>query len=223
MTGWWIAAALVAGVIVLLWVPLRVCVTWEPALSVRVRWLFLTWNSVKPKKKKKPKKRKRNAEKSAMPSRKTSLRERLRKWEASLGAESLSEALACVTQLLRDLTRESRRVLRHSRLTRLWLTVTVGGEDTASAAMNYGLFCAAGYPLLSYAEGLFGRVRHRRVQVLCGYDGPALRVQGEVRAAVEPAHLLAAGLRWLWRMLRVRLQSRLPAESGKSKQGREIP
>lgn len=206
MTGWWIAAAVVAGITLLLWLPLRLRVCFDPEITVRIRWLFLAMDPTKPKR---PAKRKRaDTEKQPPKKRKASLRDRLKKWEKSMGAGSLSEAIAYATQLLRNLTRESRRVLRHSRITRLSLTVTVGGEDAAQAAMNYGLFCAAGYPLLTYAEELFGRVRHRRVTVLCGYDGSALRAQGEVRAAVAPVHLLAAAMRWLWRLLRDR-----PAES----------
>lgn len=199
MTGWLIAAGVTVGLLLLLLMPVRLRVGYNETLTAELRYLFLRFKLTGRKPKPEPEKKTDTAKKAKKPS----LLQQIRDLERSLEVDSLPAAIGKITALLKESLGKAAWLLKRSTLSRLELTVLVGGEDAAGAAMTYGTLCAAVYPLVSWGTGLFRRVRRQQVEVRCCFDRPDIRAKAAVWISVTPLGALRAALGLVWAFIKM--------------------
>ena len=83
-----------------------------------------------------------------------------------------------------------RRLLKLIRLTRLELTMTVGGSDAYEAGMNFGRANQIFYPALAVVCVIF-TVSIKKTQILCDFDNQTFDINGRTVVKVTPAAVLS--------------------------------
>lgn len=198
--GGWIAAGIVAFLLFLLLWPAEWRFSYKDTFSAEVRWLFLRF-PLTDRAEKKPQKAKSPS--SPKPKKKSSLSAKVAEFERSLGAENLPQAIEHLTVLLKDIAKRTARLLRHSTLSHLEVSLEVGGTDAADTAMLYGTVCAAVYPLIAWGVGLFRRAKQPKVNVTCSFETPQTTAFFELWMRVTPLGMLAAGLGWIFTYIKL--------------------
>ena len=83
-------------------------------------------------------------------------------------------------------------LLRKFRIHRLHILAICGGEDAADAAMDYGLVCAAIYPLVGYLETNLKTDKNAQdIQIGCDFEGNA-KFDLDVYVSIRIIHILRA-------------------------------
>lgn len=117
----------------------------------------------------------------------------------ALDRQGLSATLGSIASSLAELLGLILRLVRRGRFRRFRLSVTVGGEDPAEAAGQYGALCAAIYPLAAQILP----PRHRNIDLRCDYDAAQTRVSFDGQLVYRPisfvCFLLSLFVRYLKR------------------------
>ena len=178
MLALWIILGIVALLGLLLLLPLQIVLRYDPenGFFYRVRLLFVPLvrsdRQKEPKKEKKPaapkKEQPEEQKKSAVSDLLAFLglgeintKERAK---AAIAERGLTAVLGDVLAAIQTLLVRTGKCLGSGVFQRFFLTVTIGGDDAADAAISYGTACAAVYSLVTLLEQSM-TVRRRRVAV----------------------------------------------------------
>ena len=178
MLALWIILGIVALLGLLLLLPLQIVLRYDPenGFFYRVRLLFVPLvrsdRQKEPKKEKKPaapkKEQPEKQKKSAVPDLlalsglgEINTKERAK---AAIAERGLTAVLGDVLAAIQTLLVRTGKCLGSGVFQRFFLTVTIGGDDAADAAISYGTACAAVYSLVTLLEQSM-TVRRRRVAV----------------------------------------------------------
>jgi len=171
------------------------------AFSFKIKLLFLTFDigKQKPKKQKEEKEKEKKKPNAFLEKLKKRLGLDFVSREGTEGAEtkSVSDSLTKIITLITLLIGQVEWILRRFRLEKLRVFIVCGGGDAADAAMEYGMVCAAVYPLIGYLNANLDAVKNAEdVQVGCDFDGePQLKFDFFV--SIRGIHLLRAVFRAL--------------------------
>ena len=114
---------------------------------------------------------------------------RPKKEKPFVGAENVTEIVGIVMELL---GRVVRRIPR-CRVEKLLFRSISAGPDAAQVAMDYGLICAAVYPLIGFIEShLRVSPRGKQVEIGCDYDAEEPTLTVDIRLSLRIAYLAAA-------------------------------
>lgn len=87
----------------------------------------------------------------------------------SLDAKGLSGTFNELFAVVKPLVGRIFRLLHHCSFRKFDLQIHVAGDDAADAAFDYGIICAAVYPLVGLLESVI-RFRRRSVDIQCDYS-----------------------------------------------------
>lgn len=108
------------------------------------------------------------------------------------GISGTAEKVATVISLLAG---QIFWLLKRFRLDKLRILAVCGGGDAADAAMDYGLVCAAVYPLAGYLTSNIRTAKNADdVQIVCDFDGDP-HFEFDLFVSVRIIHLVRAVLR----------------------------
>ena len=188
--------ALLALVLVVLFVPVLGRVSYDGELTVKLRVLgipiTLTPRSEKPpkKSKKKPKKAKHRPKKEDKPS----------KWQeikSLLKEDGVGSTLGFLKDVASLAGRTANKALKAVTVKQLRLHLLIATEDAAITAQRYGQVCGVLYPTLALVEQKV-RVRRRQVRVEPNFLLEKSAVRFDVRFRVSLWRLIGAGFTLLW-------------------------
>lgn len=118
------------------------------------------------------------------------------------GAGGISDSVNKIVTLLTLVMGELAWLLKRIRVQRFHILAVCGGSDAADAAMEYGVVCAAVYPLVGYIEANLNTKKDATdIQIGCDFENDAyfetdfkvkLRVIHVVRAVFRNALALAS-------------------------------
>ncbi len=156
-------------VLLLLHVKLIIGYAPETGIKVRAKYLFFTFG----KKKKESKKKKKGIDLFGIIKKKLGLEfdeEELSDEEKA--KKSIYEKVSTVVLLVTTLADEFIWLFKRLRLDRLHVIAICSGDDAAESATDYGLVCAAVYPLVGYLmENINAKKNAEDVQIGCDFDG----------------------------------------------------
>lgn len=119
-----------------------------------------------------------------------------------VGAGGISESVNKIVTLLTLVMGEITWLLKKIRVQRFRILAICGGNDAADAAMEYGVVCAAVYPLVGYIETNLNTEKNSMdIQIGCDFENDAyfetdfrirLRIIYVVRAVFRNAMALAS-------------------------------
>lgn len=179
MLALWIILGIVALLGLLLLLPLQIVLRYDPenGFFYRVRLLFVPLvRSDRPEKVDRPEKKPAAPKKEQPEEQKKSAVSDLLAFlglgeintkaraKAAISERGLTAVLGDVLAAIKTLLVRTGKCLGSGVFQRFFLTVTIGGDDAADAAISYGTACAAVYSLVTLLEQSM-TVRRRRVAV----------------------------------------------------------
>ncbi len=179
-------------------------VRFREGFFLRVGYLFFHYTVFpRPPEKKKRKPPAREEEKpSGLPARIRGLMER----------RGLSGFLSVLKEAASAASGTAKKLFRHLGIDRFLLAVTVGGDDAARTAVEYGTVCSA---VGTAAGALLPRVKCGRwsIRIDPDFSGRDSTVRFEMKAGIRLVFLLAAAVYGLMRFVRVSRRIKRKAEA----------
>lgn len=180
MTALIVILCILAFLALLLHIPIVFYLSYEDSLKIKIRYLFFSYQVVPPKEKKKKAKKKQPAkqtEKKEENGKKSALRQILEQ-------KGLSGFLTMLKQMAEVALGSAKKLLRHMVVKKLWLRLTVVGEDAADTAILYGGVCAVVYPALG---ALMAQTRCEKpdIQIEAGFQAPKTEIHFQVKAKLK--------------------------------------
>lgn len=204
MTGLAITGSILLLTAFLLFCSVSVEAAFEEELSARIGYLFFHF-SVWPRPEKQRKEKEPEKEKQPTEKKKPS------KIRELLHQKGLSGFLELLRAFSRVAYGSAKKLLSHTVVRLLMLDLTVGGEDAAQTAVNYGMACG----LVSTAlTGLLSsaKCKERNVNVLPDFQNGTGGVRFRIRLKIRLIFILSAGISALIGFVKVYIKSR--KESG---------
>ncbi len=169
----------------------------EFGFKLRVRVLFLTFGGKE--KEEKPEKEKKEKKPSK-------LAEKLKKFfgidvmtdeglKENVEEAGISETVNKIATVISLIAGQIFWLLKRFKIKKLRLLAICGGEDAADAAMEYGLVCAAVYPMAGYLDTNLKTARNAQdIGIYCDFDGDA-KLEFEFRVSIRVIHVVRAVLK----------------------------
>lgn len=203
MTAWIIVTAVLAVIVLLLSCPVHLYASYQEEWRARIRYLFITYTLVPKKTKRKRKKKK----KEPAPSEKKEEQEKSSGLRDIIKEKGIKGLLELLKQLANAAVGGAKILFRHLVIRKCNLTVTVGDEDAAETAMEYGYLCAAVYP----ASGAIisnTKCRDHNIRVVCDFHQKETTVWFQGHASVKLVFLAAAAVTAFFRFLKTEIKNR---------------
>ncbi len=106
--------------------------------------------------------------------------------------KGIYEKVSTVVLLVTLLADEFVWIIKKLRLDRLHILAVCSGEDAADSATDYGLVCAAVYPLIGYITANVNAKKHAEdVQIGCDFDGNGY-FEFNLTVSVRTVHVIRA-------------------------------
>ncbi len=157
MTALYIILGIIAFFVILLSIKIAVTVHYEDDVAVSVKWLFIKIN-ILPKHEKKPKKEKPKKEKKKKEEKPKEESEIVKEPKKKKKGDNMfvrfykNRGVGGVVQLLKDAAKALGgmfgRIGRAFLFEELYVSLDIGGGDSADTAIKYGKVCAAAFPAM---------------------------------------------------------------------------
>ena len=182
--------------ILLLCCPITLRLSFLNGFSVRLKYLFLSFQLL-PQKEKSTGKKKHADRKKKQEESETTL-EKLRKLTGEDNAAGLFDFLRELAVLAAG---SLKKLFRHLVIADFSLDVSAGGEDAAETALTYGKLCAVIYPAVSVLVSQ-AKAKHYGVSVFPDFsEGAQTKAHMEARLRIKPVFLLSAGIGFLAKLV----------------------
>lgn len=182
--------------ILLLCCPITLRLSFLDGFSVRLKYLFFSFQLL-PEKEKSTGKKKYADRKKKQEESETTL-EKLRRLTGEDSAAGLFDFLRELAVLAAG---SLKKLFRHLVIADFSLDVSVGGEDAAETALTYGKLCAVIYPAVSVLVSQ-AKTKHYGVSVFPDFsEGAQTKAHMEARLRIKPVFLLSAGIGFLAKLV----------------------
>jgi hypothetical protein len=150
----YIAAILVALMLILIFMPVSLVLDYNEEFGFSVRVFGI---KVAPRKEKK-----KAIKKTEDKPKKTSLKNRIKR-------DGISETLKKGAEFLKGALTRVKKLLPHIRVRDLRIKISVSGNDAALTAIEYGAVCAAFYPFLSWLCSVLN-IKAKQIDVISSFE-----------------------------------------------------
>lgn len=93
-----------------------------------------------------------------------------------------------------DCLKKIKKLLKHVKVRKLFLNITVAGSDAAATAIEYGAVCAAVYPVLSLVTSV-ADVKLKQIDIKSDFDVHNPDMEFSFSISVRVIHLLVTALK----------------------------
>ncbi|HIR58374.1 MAG TPA: DUF2953 domain-containing protein [Candidatus Gallacutalibacter pullicola] len=184
--------------ILLLCCPITLRLSFLNGFSVRLKYLFFSFQLLPPKEKSTGKKKRASQKKKKSEEESESTLEKLRKLTGEDNAAGLFDFLRELAVLAAG---SLKKLFRHLVIADFSLDVSAGGEDAAETALTYGKLCAVIYPAVSVLVSQ-AKTKHYGVSVFPDFsEGAQTKAHMEARLRIKPVFLLSAGIGFLAKLV----------------------
>ena len=199
MTALYIILGIIAFFVVLLSIKIAVTVHYEDDVAVSVKWLFIKIN-ILPKKEKKPKKEKPKKEKKPKEEKPKEESEVVKEPKKKKGDNMFvrfykNRGVSGVVQLLKDaaaaLGGMFGRIGRAFLFEELYVSLDVGGGDSADTAIKYGKVCSAAFPAMGLIVNK-ARVKKYNIEITPDFIYGKTAARLHTKISLRPIRLINA-------------------------------
>jgi len=191
ITALLIIIGIISFLILLLICPVSLTVDLNDQLKVIIRYLFVKIN-IKPKEQK----NKKELKKSEEPKKK----KRKNPFKEMVKEEGLSAAISKVCFLVKMTMDKQADLISHIIIRKFRLNISVGGNDPAITAMEYGAVCATVYPLRGLAASLMN-FKENQVNIISDFNSEESKVIFHAKIQLRPIFILTAVISAAWQYL----------------------
>lgn len=192
MTVLYIILGILLVILLLLSNPLKADIVYNGSWTVKIKYLFLSFQIVPAKKKDKPQK--------AVKSKKKQKEQTNNKTQNSTLSFIKQKGLSGIVILLKDIVdlinRSGRQFLRHLLIYKLDINAAMAGEDAAQTAMNYGYACSAIYPAVSFIESHLKKCRYC-LNITADFDAHKTVIDTHIVLGIRPVFALHTAIKVL--------------------------
>ena len=182
--------------ILLLCCPITLRLSFLNGFSVRLKYLFFSFQLLPEKEKSTGKKKHADRKKKQEESETT-----LGKLRRLTGEDSAAGLFDFLRELAVLAAGSLKKLFRHLVIADFSLDVSVGGEDAAETALTYGKLCAVIYPAVSVLVSQ-AKTKHYGVSVFPDFsEGAQTKAHMEARLRIKPVFLLSAGIGFLAKLV----------------------
>ena len=205
MKALYIILGIILFIILLLSVKVRITVHSEKGIDLSIRWLFLKFNVLpkdenkkkKPKKKKKKKPEKENPKDEKVPEPKEKKDNIFKRFYKNNGVGGVVEL---VQKLAAALGGMFRGIARAFTFEELYISLLVGGSDSADTAVKYGKTCSAVYPAMGLITDTM-RVKKYSLDISPDFIEGKSSARLHTQISVRPRKLINAVIAFGFRVL----------------------
>ena len=182
--------------ILLLCCPITLRLSFLNGFSVRLKYLFLSFQLLPQKEKSTGKKKHADRKKKQEESETT-----LEKLHRLTGEDSAAGLFDFLRELAVLAAGSLKTLFHHLMIADFSLDVSAGGEDAAETALTYGKLCAVIYPAVSVLVSQ-AKTKHYGVSVFPDFsEGAQTKAHMEARLRIKPVFLLSAGIGFLAKLV----------------------
>jgi len=104
-------------------------------------------------------------------------------------ADTIGDTISVVTNIIKQIA----GLFKHIKIKKLFLNCICGGEDAAQTAMDYGVACAAIYPLSGYLHSIIKvNSRKEHISVKCDFNREETKFEFETLLSVQVIFIVTA-------------------------------
>ena len=103
------------------------------------------------------------------------------------------ETVSEYAELLRELLKSFGEMLRHITVGRLYVNISVCGEDAADTAVQYGGVCAVIYPFAAFTESKI-KVKNMELNVEPDFERGESFGEAFISLTIKPFHVIATSI-----------------------------
>lgn len=199
MWVWYSLLGVLVLLIVVLSVPIYGHITYDGALSVRMRVLGIPITLV-PQAEKKKKTVSRRVKKGAAQSAPKQKESKFKELVSLIKQDDLAGTVHFLREVARLAVKTVGRLLRAVTVKRMDLQLLIASDDASTTAQRYGKACGVLYPAMAAIENAM-RVRERDVRIEPNFLLEKSVVRFDVRLRLSVWRLLGAGISLLWGFL----------------------
>lgn len=139
--------------------------------------------------------------------------------------EGFVGAISTVCSTIKTFAVKTTVIFNHLKIKHFRLNIQVGGEDAASAAVNYGAVCACVYPLLGFISSAV-TFSSPKMEIGCNYNDSKSSVRLKTEVKVSLVFIAAYGISALTSLISLKIRQSTPAKpvkvNGKNKNIRPV-
>lgn len=206
MLAVYVILGIIALILLLLICPVRFKFSYDDELKVSAGYLFLKYSIVpaRPKSAKKIKKQK----KEKLTKEKDSSFKEIKKnpFKKMVEEDGFAAAISETCRLIKLLLNRLRILLSHTVIKKLRLSISVGGDDAADTAIQYGGVCAAVYPLVGIAAS-FVKLQGQQIDIAPDYSESKSEIKIAFTAKLRLFHILSAAIYAAVKYIKIKLEN----------------
>lgn len=200
MKALFVILGIIAFFIILLAIKVKITVHYDDDVSLSVGWLFLNFRILPKKEKKKPKKEKKKKKKEEKPEEEPKkkdekIKEPKKKKENMFVRFYHNQGVSGVVQLLKDTAAAVggmfRRIGRAFLFEELYISLTVGAQDSSETAIKYGKICSAAFPSMGFIVSNM-RVKKYNIEITPDFIQGTNSARLHTKISVVPLKLINA-------------------------------
>ena len=169
-----VIGAIVALVVILLFLPLTMDLAYEGDLFIKLKYLGITVFDDQKSEKKKQKKQKDGKKQDKQPEDDNFLKR-------SYKQRGLLGTIKFCCSVLKIVIENIPAIVKHFKFRKLRVDLTVAGEDAADTAIKYGEVCAVVYPVVALLQSLID-LKPQQINVSVDFDKTESEFKGTVLA-----------------------------------------
>ena len=125
---------------------------------------------------------------------------------------AVRESLALILDLLKKIV----DLLKLCKVKKFYVSIVSAEEDAASAAINYGKYCAIASPIIAFLDAnlRIGR-RGRDINISCDYDKKEAVFEFDILLMIRVSRVLSALIKVIWEEAKRDSERRLKADRAK--------
>lgn len=163
---------LLAVIAIILFLPVSINLKFEEDFFVKVKFAFIKIYETKPQKKKyKANKKRADKDKETEKPSENEIGAKGKEIFAILKSKyGFVGAVRTVLGLFGDMLAHIKSFLRHIKVKRVLLNITISGDNAAETAINYGKVCAAAYPVTSFLQNC-SEIGFKQINIRSDFSG----------------------------------------------------
>ncbi len=202
MTALYIILGILLFILLLLSIPLKADIVYNGSWTVKIKYLFLSFQ-IFPVKKKKKQRKTYTKKKKQNPQKADQTNEKQKNSSLSFIKEKgFSGTVTLLKDIINLITQSSRSFLRHLLIYKLDINSAIAGEDAAQTAMNYGYVCSAVYPAVSFIESHLKKCKYH-LNLTANFDSTKTVIDTRVILGIRPIFALHTVLKTLVGIIKV--------------------
>lgn len=118
-------------------------------------------------------------------------------------ADTIGDTISVITNIIKQIV----GLFKHIKIKKLFLNCICGGEDAAQTAMDYGIACAAIYPLSGYLHSIIKvNSRKEQINVQCDFSREDTKFEFETLLSVQVIFIVIAFIKLIFEESRRKAQ-----------------